>query len=509
MKPLFLSTLAALACCAGCWAQSEFWGELRAGKYAVGFRTVYLQDAARSYDAEYATPGAPSTKKPRPMFAAIWYPSTTRNDAAMDRSMMYRDYFRLISTDAAPAEFAARLRRHSRDKAVEYMLGKEFDKLGDDDRAEWDGLQATPVFAVANAAPAPGKFPVIVHHPGLGGTYEDNAVACEFLASYGYVVLSSAYQAADSSMLAIDGDLATSIEDLNFLLRYAATLPFADVSRSGAMGHDYGGQAMLAWRAQPNSALDAVVVLDSNVAYRPLDEFSGLKAAVSQNSKSGVPVLIAADARRQPHLESFDAFLGYAPRYEVTVDGLEHNAFVSQGAVRKGEAARKNYEALCRVVLQFFDAHLKGDAVARAALRTPAAGGPLALKYKEGRDGPPTGAQIARLYTAEGPSNQRVLATLVKSMDAELLVEAADLLNEQGKSREGLSLLTWAAAQMPKSALVRAALGEGAAAMGDKAGARKHFEAAIELMADDHTLEASQKAQLAQQIDGAMIALRK
>src|SRR4051794_23680222 len=107
---------AALAFGAGAWGQSEFWGELRAGKYAVGFRTQYLQDVARSYDADYAPSGSAVVKKPRPVFAAIWYPAATRNDAAMERSMVYRDYLRAISPENRPeggaADFAARLRRH-------------------------------------------------------------------------------------------------------------------------------------------------------------------------------------------------------------------------------------------------------------------------------------------------------------------------------------------------------------------------------------------------------------
>src|SRR3954462_14676117 len=87
----------AIACGTRAWGQSEFWGELKAGKYAVGFRTQYLQDAARSYDADYAPSGTPAVKKPRPIFVAIWYPATGRNDAAIDRSMVYRDYLRAIS----------------------------------------------------------------------------------------------------------------------------------------------------------------------------------------------------------------------------------------------------------------------------------------------------------------------------------------------------------------------------------------------------------------------------
>ncbi|MEO8370601.1 MAG: hypothetical protein ABI806_15565 [Candidatus Solibacter sp.] len=504
---------AALALGAGAWGQSEFWGELRAGKYAVGFRTQYLQDVARSYDADYAPSGSSVVKKPRPILAAIWYPAAIRNDAVMEHSMVYRDYLRAVSLENRPvggaADFAARLRRHTRDMSAEYMLGREFDKLTEQDRVAWEEIQATPVFAIRDASPAAGKFPVVIYHPGLGGTYEDNLVACEFLASRGYVVLSSAYQAADSSILNINGDLSTSNADLNFLLRHAASLPFADISKVAAMGHSYGAQAVLSWRAQPNSALDAVVFLDSTVAYTPLDEHAAFKASLERNRNSAVPVMLFADGRRGPHLDAFDAFLSFAPRYEVLVDGMEHNSFVSQGAVRKDEGVRRKYEAMCAAVATFLDGYLKGDAQALAALRNPAGAGALQMKYREPQRVLPTGAQIARLYTAEGPMNTGVLSSLVKSVEPEVVGEAADILDEEGRSREALGLLTWSVTVMPKSALLRAALAESVGKMGDKAGARKHYEQALTLLPEDHTLEAGEKAVLAKAIESAMIALRK
>jgi pimeloyl-ACP methyl ester carboxylesterase len=437
-----------------------------------------------------------------------------RNDAAMERSMVYRDYLRAVSLenvkpDAGPVDFAARLRRHTRDMAAEYMLGKEFDKLTEEDRVKWEGIQATPVFAIRDAVPAAGKFPVVMYHPGLGGTYEDNLVACEFLASRGYVVVSSAYQAADSTMLNINGDLSTSHADLSFLLRHAANLPFADIGKVAAIGHSYGAQAVLSWRAQPNSALDAVVFLDSTVEYTSLEEHAAFKASLERNRKSAAPVMMIADARRGPNFDKFDEYLGFAPRYEVTVDGMEHNDFVSQGAVRKDDRVRRNYEAMCAAIGTFLDAYLKGDAQALAALRNPAGAGPLGMKYREAKRALPTGAQIARLYTAEGPMNMGVLSTLVRSVEPEIVGEAADILEEQGRSREALGLLTWSVTVMPKSALLRAALGESVGKMGDKTGARKNYEQALALLPEDHTLEAGEKAVLEKEIERAMIALRK
>jgi len=230
-------------------AQGEFWGELKAGRYGVGFRALYQSDTARWYDPDYFSPGGQLAKKPRPIFIAVWYPAP----ADEGKAMIHRDYFRAITLDSGAPEFAPRLRKFTRDQACHYMMGKDYDDLTDEQRGRWEGLISTPVFAVMNAPPVDGRFPVVIYHPGLGGTFEDNAVACEFLASHGYVVISSAYQAADSSALEIDGDLETSFADVASLLRFAATLPFADASKVAAMGHSYGAQAMLGWRAQPNS----------------------------------------------------------------------------------------------------------------------------------------------------------------------------------------------------------------------------------------------------------------
>jgi dienelactone hydrolase len=496
---------AALSTAAGGWAQSQFWGELRAGKYAVGFRSLYQLDVARSYDADYPAPGSVAAKKPRPVFLAVWYPAAEPHDTAM----VYRDYFRAVSLDAPVPEFAQRLRKFTRDMACRYMLGKDFEKLTEEERVAWEGLLATPVYATLNVPPAAGKFPIAIYHPGLGGTFDDNAVLCEYLASHGYVVLSSAYQAADSSNLNINGDLDTSFDDSSFLLRYAATLPFADSSRVAAMGHSYGAQATLGWRARPNSPLDAVAFLDSVVEYRPLDEFAAFQAALEVNRNSTVPVVMFADSRRQPRFEVFDPYLAYAARYEVGVDGMEHNDFVSQGAIGKNDGVHRKYEAICAVILRFLDAYLKGDAQALSALQNPSAGGLLQLRYKAPRPVPPTSAQIAKMYVSEGLSNMQALSALMKNADPGLLTDAADLLFDQGRSREGVGLLTWAVPILPKSALLCAALGEALAAMGDKPGSRSAFERALVLLPEDGTLDAGQKAQTRKAVEEGLTALRK
>jgi dienelactone hydrolase len=485
----------------GLRAQGEFWGELKAGRYGVGFRAVYQSDPARAYDPDYPTAGQPSIKKPRPIFAAIWYPAPPDQGKAM----IQRDYLRAITLDSGAPEFAQRLRIFTRDQACQYMIGKEFDALTDDERARWEGLLSTPVFATLNAPAAEGKFPIVLYHPGLGGTYEDNAVAAEYLASYGYVVVSSAYQSADSSTLNIDGDLETSFADLGVLLRFAATLPFADPDRIAAIGHSYGAQAVMSWRAIPNSPLDAVVFLDSAVLYEGLDapQFPRVKAAVERNPKAAVPVIFFADRDRHPHFETFDPYLKFAPHYEATTPSLEHNAFIAQGAIGKDDSARRSYEAICFAMLKFLDAYVKIDAEALQWLHAPPATVPLRIRYRPGAPPPPTGAQIARLCRAEAPANQQTLSALMKLAEPDALISAASILFDADDKKQAVDLLKSAARLHPRSAAIQVTLAEALQQTGDANGALAAYEKALALIPGDDTLGDAEKAQLRQAIEEA------
>jgi tetratricopeptide (TPR) repeat protein len=188
---------------------------------------------------------------------------------------------------------------------------------------------------------------------------------------------------------------------------------------------------------------------------------------------------------------------------------MEHNDFVSQGASGKSEPVKRNYEALCNVILRFLDGHLKGDAEALRSLRGAAAGGLLQVAYKAARPVPPTSAQIVKMYAAESPANLEPLSALVKENDADLVVGAAALLFDEGRKREGASLLKWAAPLLPRSADLQRALGEALLSLGDKAGSRSAFEKALVLLPEDVTLDAGQKAQTQKAVEEGVKALRR
>ena len=135
----------------------------------------------------------------------------------------------------------------------------------------------------------------------------------------------------------------------------------------------------------------------------------------------------------------------------------------------------RNYEAICAAVLRFLDAYLKGDAqVARVAAQSRRGGRPAhrcATRRRSNLCPPPR--RSPKSIRHEGPSNMEALSALVKDAEPDLLTGASDLLQEEGRKREAVGLLTWAAPILPKSALLRTALGEALAGIGDKAGARE------------------------------------
>ena len=146
--------------------------------------------------------------------------------------------------------FARRLEPRMRDVVGQETTGTAPRPTTPAETRAFEQLLATKTFAVKDAPTANGRFPVVIYHPGTSGTYEDNSVLFEYLASHGYIVLSSAYPDPDASGVLIGGDMAGSFADLDFLVTFARTLPSADADRLGVMGHSYGAWVSFAWAAK-------------------------------------------------------------------------------------------------------------------------------------------------------------------------------------------------------------------------------------------------------------------
>jgi pimeloyl-ACP methyl ester carboxylesterase len=351
-----------------------FWGKLSAGPFAVGFKSLWQLDYSRVYNTVFDDKTTyASGKAPRPILINIWYPAEQSNDLT---PMPHRDYLKIQTEDPRLARFAGKLADYEREIVCSEVMGKARPELTADERTRLDRLWETPTACRRDAPPLDARFPLVIYHSGAGGSFEDNAAFCEFLASHGYVVVGSAFQDATGQSLAVDGGEG-SARDLEFLIAHARRQPNVDWQHIGVIGHSLGAQAILMFRAQSASPVDALVSLDTTQDYHTLASpgWSDMTRLLRKNSEYvNGPLLMVANAKALFQLADS---LGRAERYYFTLSGQDHNDFINQGLQRRAleheakpgdatlsstlESARAGYESVCAYALDFFDVYLKSQ----------------------------------------------------------------------------------------------------------------------------------------------------
>lgn len=367
-----------------------FWHNLTSGPYRIGFQAGFWLDTSRTYDL---FPGALGQtrlpKSPRPLLLTIWYPVTPNTNGDQ---MPYQNYFDLPTTTGSPfpffanrdllpevdssgfVDFAQRLADHHRNNLCHMLFGCAVDQLNPTNVSTFHQFMRTETAAIHSGPPASDKFPLVVYHPGLGGGYEENSVLAEYLASHGYVVVSSAYQPANTAYLNINGDRQLSMLDIGYIIEVMQQASIIDWQHIAVMGHSYGAGVGLDLRME-NDIVDTIVSLDSTMDYdkwlqpRLVDEY------VHQRRRLKVPMLVVANRQAEFTL---CRKLRYAERYLLSFNDFHHNDFLAHQTVlakRLGDTRFKaidqkcdDYIAMCRYVRWFLDATLKQNKKAFNAL---------------------------------------------------------------------------------------------------------------------------------------------
>jgi hypothetical protein len=168
------------------------------------------------------------------------------------------------------------------------------------------------------------------------------------------------------------------------LISHARRQPNVDWQHIGLIGHSLGAQAILMFRAQAASPVDAVVSLDTTQDYQTLESpgWKDMTKLLLENSRNvSGPLLMVANAKALFQLADS---LYRAERFYFTLKDQDHNDFVDQGITRRTleiqatpgdsklrselEWAQSGYESVCTYVLDFFDAFLKNQTGKREAL---------------------------------------------------------------------------------------------------------------------------------------------
>jgi hypothetical protein len=383
VSALLLGILAHACFCATAPALEPppFWGKLSPGPYAVGFRSVWQLDYSRTYQMVFDDKTSYAAgKAPRPILVNIWYPALEPDEPV---PMAHGDYLAIETGDVRLAKFATKLAAYNRAVVCKEVMYKTAAELTERQRQVLDQFWKTPTASFRNATPVDSRFPLVIYHSGFGSSFEDNAVLCEFLASHGFVVIGSAFQDSSGETFNVGG-AEKSARDMGYLIAYARRFSYVDWNHVGVVGHSGGAQFALIARSSEASPLDAVVSLDTTQDYYSLADrrWDYLKDPVIKNAENmAVPILMVANAHA--FFELADRLKGSERQY-LTVSGLDHNDFISQGIIHHElecrlepgkpelrtqlQRARSSYEAICACVLDFFEGCFKRNWHEKSAL---------------------------------------------------------------------------------------------------------------------------------------------
>lgn len=495
-------------------AQSfPLWGNLQPGPYPVGYRATIVHDRSRTFIPERNYEGKLyAGERSRPLLIQIFYPARVSSNAAR---MAYGDYLNLKADTPAAALVAEGLRQRA-GVIHEYYQGKYLQAYRN---GLYERLINLPVASVRDAPAAQGKFPVVIYGGGAGFGMEENAVLWEFLASHGYVVAVVPMMAANSvSSFAHAIGLETHTRDMEFLFEQIKANPIADMSRVGAMGFSYGGQAALLM-AMRNTDIKAVVGLDPSFIGSNYNQF--LKSSPFYNVDN-VTIPVLELHRKDDKTVTYDVTdaLKYSERYSFEINDLNHVDFDNYALLYTAvlpEQAKPNspiatrkaaYEAMTRYILDFLDVYLKAEKSKSNRLKKPEdwkgySQAAISFRYLEALPAPPSYADLLGIIREQGIARGEQIYREVLKRDPNARVVGEQSLNRLGyelmsggKNDEAVRLLQLNAERFPRSANIYVGLADIYKQKGDQPCTIYAYRKLLEVLPQDASLDESSKATL-------------
>ncbi len=226
------------------------WNGLEAGSHQVGFKVINYWDESRN-----RTNGTGSERF-FPIQISVWYP--TNISWSTEKAMPFNEYFYLTEQKN---DFKA-LSAEQKDKAMDIFFnftnyGAKIE-LTKEDLAEI-GNTATAV--MRDAKPIKEQFPVII--AGHDGGVWKGTTLNEFLASHGYVVISTGLLSETSSMLSNNPQRALQrrIRTFEVVREMLDDFEFIDNSKIGLLGINADGMAAMLYQMK-NAEADVLINID-------------------------------------------------------------------------------------------------------------------------------------------------------------------------------------------------------------------------------------------------------
>ncbi|MDQ6829449.1 MAG: hypothetical protein M3081_11335 [Gemmatimonadota bacterium] len=498
-SPRVAALVAAFALAPIARAQSALTFTLPFGPHTVGFKTAEQIDHSRTFADPIDGEGKMTTgDRGRPMQISIWYPSSAATSAPR---VSYRSYAELaVSPGQLPSPSA-----DGRRATVRRLLGGfRLDDTSGKGRREMDA----PTHAVRDGDAERGSFPMVIYGPSFNAPSFENDVLMEYIASQGYIVVSSPSVGARGAMTGDLVGIETQARDMEYLIGYARTLPSADPSRVAVMGFSWGGisDVLVAMRY---SGLRAVICLDGSVAYfyplfktNPHVDLARFDVPFLFMKQMQMPFDSAARANGVDSAFTFFDSIKYADAMLVTFQKMRHQNFgamfakfqtqPSRAFVADPVVASTGYERIARYALAFLDANVKDDPKARAFLaRSPDENGiPAAeatVRRKIALRPAPTLASFIHESHEKGLAKSAELLAAVRAGDPAYALPEAEVnalgyrLLQEKRVADAVGVLEMNVALYPKSSNAYDSLAEAYAASGDSSRAIANYDKSLAL----------------------------
>lgn len=269
---------------------------------------------------------------------------------------------------------------------------------------EWSDTARDRVVPVRVRVPTgSGPYPVILFSHGLGGSRAGGELWGGAWAHHGYIVVHMQHPGSDESLwrgqgLAAMANVRDGISPKNALLR-AGDVSFvldeiarrraqgdplfahADLQRIGMSGHSFGAQTTLTVAGEKGAftgshadpRIKAAIAMSpaawgstDDLMRRYADMRLPFMSLTGTEDRAGITPNITVDNRKLPY-----RYMPAPDKYLLVLDGANHMVYNGQPGMRRQwtEQNRQVHAPLIEeVTLDFWDAYLKGDAGARAAL---------------------------------------------------------------------------------------------------------------------------------------------
>ncbi|WP_127136828.1 prolyl oligopeptidase family serine peptidase [Flagellimonas oceanensis] len=467
---------------------------LKAGEHKVGFRHYTIDDSTRTYRIHNEFN---NRYIERPIPISIWYPAKIEDENSQQLTVL--NYLEVLKEEEEWKNLP------------NYFLLDWFPYL-------WNTPQnkshlSEKVNAFSNPAYLGENFPVVVYAPSYQASSIENFALFEYLASNGFVVISSPSRGTNTRWLegGTTKDMETQSRDVEFLLKEIRNHKNIDSEKIALMGFSFGGLSN-AITIMKNKNISAIVSLDGterynypvleNSSYFNLDRFTIPYIHFAQ--KKIPKEVITSDKIPEELNYKFQLYdsLKYSTIYRYRFHDLTHSYFSSFGVLFTNRDKRQDksddeimtsYNLLCHHTLQFLNATLKNDKKARDFIENK----PVENGFSESLVSKQTKRAIEKDFTYKDFNDlalkqdyQNLIPlyekTVTKHPNLQLQEGMLNMLGlrlsfDSKKAKQGVNVFLLALHLYPKSANLYDSLAEGYLFMGKKEKAIESFEKSLEL----------------------------